>query len=131
MQVILSLLSIFIMPPPYFSQEDTDHQRNKKKNKLSILKILSIPTIWFSFLAFIIATMCNGFLSVNLEPSVLRQFNLSPIYIGLIFGLKDGANSIASPVWGYICDYNKKSVKPYLIGSSVLVAVSFLLLGME
>merc|ERR1719342_128590 len=128
-QVILALSCICVMPPPFFEEEQYENNHRKKKNKVSVLKMLSIPTIWFSFGAFIIATMCNGFLSVNLEPEVLRQFSLSPIYIGLIFGLKDGANSIASPIWGWICDSNKKSVKPFLIGSSVLVAVSFLLLG--
>ena len=129
LQVILAFFSIFLMPPPYYSEENADYNHNKKKAKLSILGILKIPTIWFSFGAFIIATMCNGFISVNLEPEVLRQFQLSPIYIGLVFGLKDGANSIASPVWGFICDSQKKSVKPYLIGSSLLVALSFFLLG--
>ena len=38
--------------------------------QVSLLKMLRIPTIWFSFLAFIVATVCNGFLSVNLEPKV-------------------------------------------------------------
>ena len=128
-QVVLALSCIFVMPPPYFEEEQYENNRRKKEKKVSVFNMLSIPTIWFSFGAFIIATMCNGFLSVNLEPEVLRQFSLSPIYIGLIFGLKDGANSIASPVWGWICDSNKKSVKPYLIGSSVLVTASFLLLG--
>ena len=128
-QVVLALSCIFVMPPPYFEEEQYENNRRKKEKKVSVFNMLSIPTIWFSFGAFIIATMCNGFLSVNLEPAVLRQFSLSPIYIGLIFGLKDGANSIASPVWGWICDSNKKSVKPYLIGSSVLVTASFLLLG--
>ena len=128
-QVVLALSCIFVMPPPYFEEEQYENNRRKKEKKVSVFNMLSIPTIWFSFVAFIIATMCNGFLSVNLEPEVLRQFGLSPIYIGLIFGLKDGANSIASPVWGWICDSNKKSVKPYLIGSSVLVTASFLLLG--
>ena len=128
-QVVLALSCIFVMPPPYFEEEQYENNRRKKEKKISVFNMLSIPTIWFSFGAFIIATMCNGFISVNLEPEVLRQFSLSPIYIGLIFGLKDGANSIASPVWGWICDSNKKSVKPYLIGSSVLVTASFLLLG--
>ena len=128
-QVVLALSCIFVMPPPYFEEEQYENNRRKKEKKVSVFNMLSIPTIWFSFGAFIIATMCNGFLSVNLEPEVLRQFSLSPIYIGLIFGLKDGANSIASPVWGWICDSNKKSVKPYLIGSSVLVTASFLPLG--
>lgn len=35
---------------------------------------------------------------------VLRNFNLTPFYIGIFFGLRDGANSLASPIWGWICD---------------------------
>jgi len=131
-QVVLSLASVFIMPPPDCEEDDEDtcdHIHRKKKNSVSVFKMLCIPTIWFSFGAFIIATMCNGFLSINLEPQVLRHFKFSPIYIGLLFGLKDGANSIASPFWGWMCDGNKKSVKPYLIVSSVLVAASFFLVG--
>ena len=38
--------------------------------KISIVNVLKIPTIWFSFMAFIVATVCNGFLSINLEPKV-------------------------------------------------------------
>ena len=50
--------------------------------------------------------------------------------MGVIFGLKDGANSIASPVWGYLCDKSRKrTVKPYIIGSAALAATSFFLLG--
>eukprot|EP00092_Neocalanus_flemingeri_P025069 GFUD01027185.1.p1 GENE.GFUD01027185.1~~GFUD01027185.1.p1 ORF type:complete len:612 (+),score=38.32 GFUD01027185.1:260-2095(+) len=130
MQVIVAICSVCIMPPPDCEDEEIcAHDHKKRKNKVSVFKMFCIPTIWFSFVAFIIATMCNGFLSINLEPQVLRNFNFSPIYIGLLFGLKDGANSIASPFWGWICDRNKKSVKPYLIVSSVLVAGSFFLVG--
>jgi len=133
LQVILAVVSVALMPPPVYVEDDDACERShrKKKNKGSVFKMLSIPTIWFSFVAFIIATMCNGFLSINLEPQVLRQFNLRPVFIGLLFGLKDGANSIASPFWGWVCDRNKKSVKPYLIVSSILVAGSFFLVGAD
>jgi len=98
--------------------------------RVTIRNVLSIPTIWFSFLTFIVATMCNGFLSINLEPKLLRHFNLEPFYVGLIFGLKDGANSVSSPIWGFICDRaGKKSVKPYVIVSAILVGASFFLMG--
>ena len=40
-------------------------------SQVSVCAMLSIPTVWFSFAAFIIATACNGFLSINLEPQVL------------------------------------------------------------
>ncbi|CAB4059884.1 unnamed protein product [Lepeophtheirus salmonis] len=72
--------------------------------------------------------MCNGFLSINLEPCVIRQFHLTPPVVGVLFGLKDGANSFASPLWGFLCD-RKKKVKPFIVISAILVAVSFLLIG--
>jgi len=129
-QIVLSIASVCIIPSPVSESEDEDcdHDHRKKKEEVSVLKMLCIPTIWFTFGSFIIATMCNGFLSITLEPEILRDFNFSPMYIGLLFGLKDGANSIASPIWGWICDRNK-SVKPYLIVSSILVAASFFLMG--
>jgi len=133
MQVCFSLFSFIVMESP--EQEDDDmgcdsHMKHKKKkSKVSVSAMLCIPTVWFSFTAFIIATVCNGFLSINLEPQVLRNFNLTPFYIGFFFGIKDGANSIASPIWGWICDKNRKSVKPFLVVSSVLVSMSFFLLG--
>ena len=78
-------------------EEDAFDQVHGKKKRVSVFKMLCIPTIWFGFGHPIIATMCNGFLSITLEPHVLRHFKFSPIYVGLLFGLKDGANSIASP----------------------------------
>ena len=61
---------------------------------------------------------------------VLRNFDLSPVYVGLLFGLKDGANSFASPVWGILCDcFRKTSVKPFIISSALLAFASFFRLG--
>lgn len=129
-QVCLAFFSVFVMPlPEEDDEEDCLHDHRKKKNKVSVMKMLCIPTVWFSFAAFIVATMCNGFLSINLEPQVLRNFSFSPFYVGVLFGLKDGANSLASPFWGWMCDRNKKSVKPHLIISAILVAASFFLMG--
>lgn len=128
-QVGVSFVIFCLLPHPDTIEDGDDefNKTRKKKGKASVCKILSIPTVWFSFLAFIVATMCNGFLSVNLEPKVLRFFNLSPSNVGLLYGLKDGSNSLASPVWGYLCD-RKKSVKPYLVLSCFLVALSFFLM---
>ena len=66
------------------ADEQLSNKHRKKKNKVktsqvqtwkplsqvSVCAMLSIPTVWFSFAAFIIATACNGFLSINLEPQV-------------------------------------------------------------
>ena len=61
---------------------------------------------------------------------MLRRFDLAPFYVGLLFGIKDGANSLSSPLWGYLCDKSQTtSVKPYIIFSAILVAISFILMG--
>jgi len=128
-QVAISFVTFCLLPHPDTIEDEDDEfsKTRKKKGKASVCKILSIPTVWFSFIAFVVATMCNGFLSVNLEPKVLRFFDLSPSNVGLLYGLKDGSNSLASPVWGFLCD-RKKSVKPYLVASCFLVALSFFLM---
>jgi hypothetical protein len=45
--------------------------------------------------------------------------------------LKDGANCLSTPLWGYLCDKKNRdsSVKHYLVLSAILVGVSFLLMG--
>ena len=64
----------------FLPRESVSSETSQSCKKLSILKVLRIPTIWFSFMGFIVATVCNGFLSINLEPQVssdlLHQGNL-------------------------------------------------------
>lgn len=128
LQIFVAIISTCAMPhPDPLSEREHMMHTKKKKGKASVCKILSIPSVWLSFIAFIVATMCNGFLSVNLEPQVIRNFGLSASNVGLLYGLRDGANSLASPVWGWLCD-RKRSVKPYLVISSMLVAGSFFLM---
>lgn len=57
------------------SEQDKNSEIKKKSalKTISILHILAIPSIWFSFVTFIVATVCNGFLSINLEPKVSRN----------------------------------------------------------
>merc|ERR1719273_1233997 len=128
----MGFISVILLPEiSSIRNKSIDESKpNKHEKKVTIRNVLKIPTIWFSFVTFIVATVCNGFLSINLEPKVLRQFHLSPTIVGLLFGIKDGANSIASPFWGYVCDRSRKTtVKPYVIFSAVLVALSFIIMG--
>merc|ERR1719221_1831489 len=46
-QVVLAFLSVFLMPRPFFPEDSRDYGPSKKKNKLTVSKILRIPTIWF------------------------------------------------------------------------------------
>jgi len=134
-QVLMGIFLILALPDAIENNAQRGNSQASSPDgspakEVTIRNVLRIPTIWFSFLTFVVATMCNGFLSINLEPKLLRHFDLSPVYVGLIFGLKDGANSLLSPVWGLICDRaGRKSVKPYVIFSAFLVGCSFFLMG--
>ncbi|KAK7045741.1 hypothetical protein SK128_012500, partial [Halocaridina rubra] len=108
--------------------KDANSKKNDQKPQIKMFRLFLIPGIWVSFLTFIFSTMSNGFLSVTLEPLVLRKFSLSPLYVGMLFGLKDGANSVASPFWGWACDRYHR-VKLFILMSSCLAFVSFVLIG--
>ena len=111
--MLLALISALTLTE--LDMKEDFEQDDKKNGKVSIFMIFSIHTVWFSFLAFITAILCGGMLSINLEPQVLRAFNFSPFYVGLLYGLMNGANSLVSPLWGWISDRNKTSVKPLLV----------------
>merc|ERR1739847_103577 len=88
LQVTIALISTCLMPhPDPVSERDHLIHSKKKKGKATVCKILSVPSVWLSFIAFIVATMCNGFLSVNLEPQVIRNFNLSASNVGIYIEL--------------------------------------------
>ncbi|XP_045594273.1 MFS-type transporter SLC18B1 [Procambarus clarkii] len=121
-QMSMTLIALYCLP--YYCEEE----ESEKCEEVKIWKVFAIKGIWISFITFIFSTMSNGFLSITLEPQVLRKYHLSPLYVGLLFGLKDGANSLASPFWGYMCDRYDR-VKIFIFFSSCLAFVSFFLLG--
>jgi len=125
-QVLLAGLAGLTMPG--LATRPAGQQPGRASAKqLSLPRVLAIPRIWFSFLAFITGTLCNGMLSVSLEPQLLRQFHLSPVIIGLLYGLRNGANSVASPGWGWASD--RANVKLCLVAGAVLASSSFLFMG--
>ena len=71
-QVCMGIVCFLFLP-----RESVSSETSQSCKKLSILKVLRIPTIWFSFMGFIVATVCNGFLSINLEPQVRFRFIVS------------------------------------------------------
>ena len=95
LQVFMGIVCACCLP-----RESLTSTGAKTCRKLSILKILKIPTIWFSFTGFIVATMCNGFLSINLEPQVSK----SDIYCktgkyplrGYLLGVRTASSALES-----------------------------------
>ncbi|KOB76272.1 putative MFS-type transporter [Operophtera brumata] len=78
---------------------------------------------------FIISTsMSIGFLQATLEPH-LRQFNLSPMVLGLMFVINGGVYAISAPFWGWMCDQPYIKPKYVTVIGCFFVAGAFLLIG--
>lgn len=75
----------------------------------------------------VVTSMSIGFLQATLEPH-LRQFELTPITLGVMFVVNGGTYAITAPGFGWICD---KSVQPKVITiiGTVLVTIGFSLVG--
>ena len=67
-----------------------------------------------------------GFLQATLEPH-LRDFNLSPIMIGLMFVLNETGFIISSPLSGYVCD--RKPAKAVMFCGATFIFTSFFIIG--
>jgi len=68
-----------------------------------MMKVLKIPGVMIASMSIIATSMSIGFLQATLEPH-LRQFNLSPVVLGLMFVINGGTYAITAPAWGWFCD---------------------------
>jgi MFS family permease len=68
-----------------------------------------------------------GFLGATLEPH-LRQFNLSPVLLGMVFVINGAMYALTAPVWGWMVD---KWLNPKIAAfiGSVLIVIGFSLIG--
>lgn len=92
-----------------------------------MFKALRIPGVLLAAFSIIATSMSIGFLQATLEPH-LRQFNLPPIILGLMFVINGGTYAAVAPVFGWLCD---RVCSPKLIEviGAVLVASGFALIG--
>ncbi|XP_071515877.1 MFS-type transporter SLC18B1-like [Panulirus ornatus] len=123
-QMTMTIVASYLLPKFCESRKKSE----ESDEEIELWKIATIKGIWVSFITFILSTMSNGFLSITLEPQVLRMFGLRSLYVGVLFGLKDGVNSFASPLWGLICDHYRH-VKIFILLASCFAFTSFFLLG--
>lgn len=66
--------------------------------------------------------MSIGFLQATLEPH-LRQFDLSPIVLGLMFVINGGTYAITAPAWGWLCDKHSHPKVIIKISSTRLIVL--------
>lgn len=93
----------------------------------SMLKVLRIPGVLVCALGICATSTSIGFLGATLEPH-LRQFDLSPVLLGMMFVINGGVYAVTAPLWGYMVD---KIMNPKLAScfGSAFIAVSFCLIG--
>lgn len=76
----------------------------------------------------IMATSASiGFLTAVLEPH-LRQFDLGPVVLGLVFVINGGLYAITAPIWGWSVDKYLNPKVASLTGNLLIVA-AFCLIG--
>jgi MFS family permease len=75
----------------------------------------------------IAASISIGFMSATLEPH-LRQFELTPVLMGLMFIIGGVMYAVVAPFAGYLCD---RGVGPKVLAAAgnAFVAISYLLMG--
>ncbi|XP_012219414.1 MFS-type transporter SLC18B1-like [Linepithema humile] len=117
---LAAVSTAFILPVHNESEQDAH-------NNGGVTKVLKIPGVMIASTSIVAASMSIGFLQATLEPH-LRQFNLSPVVLGLMFVINGGTYAITAPAWGWLCD-KYWHPKVATIAGSFLVMIGFCLIG--
>ena len=117
---ITAVMTIFILPV---------HPNNNQaaEDTGGVTRALKIPGVLIATASIIATSMSIGFLQATLEPH-LRQFNLSPVILGLMFVINGGTYAITAPAWGWFCDKHFHP-KVATVAGCMLVVVGFCLVG--
>lgn len=96
----------------------------QKKPQASLLRMLAVPGVLLDSLVTTATAVSMGFYSATLEPH-LRQFDLSPALVGVMFIVSGGVYAVCAPLVGRLidrCVYAKRIVM--FGGSFVVVGVA-------
>lgn len=115
-----AVMTAFVLPV-----HDDSNQDSHKTGGFA--RVLKIPGVLVASASIIVTSMSIGFLQATMEPH-LRQFNLSPVVLGLMFVINGGTYALTAPAWGWLCDKRLQPKVATLIGC-LLVAVGFSLIG--
>ncbi|KAL1140370.1 hypothetical protein AAG570_000302, partial [Ranatra chinensis] len=114
-----AIMTAFVLP---------DHaEREVESNNTSLTQVLRIPGVLLAACSIVVTSMSIGFLSATLEPH-LRQFELSPMVLGLMFVINGGTYALTAPCWGWMCD-RKVMPKLVTVTGCLLLIVGFSLIG--
>lgn len=93
----------------------------------SMLAALKVPSVLIASICLMISACSMGFLSATLEPH-LRQFQLKPFQMGLMFVVNGAVYGLTTPFWGGLCD--KYDVAKHLCAVGAMFGiVAYLFIG--
>ncbi|XP_046667890.1 MFS-type transporter SLC18B1-like [Homalodisca vitripennis] len=119
--LFLAALMTFLVLPGH-SDQDVEGRTGA-----SLLQVLRIPGVFLAACSIVVTSLSINFLSATLEPH-LRQFNFSPMLLGVMFVINGGTYAVTAPFWGWLVDKRMKPKTAILIGC-VLLIISFQLVG--
>lgn len=115
-----ALITLCVLPK---HPKDTD---NRDRGP-SIKTVLRIPGVLICSLGICATSTSIGFLSATLEPH-LRDFDLSPVLLGVIFVINGGVYALTAPIWGWLVDKLMNPKIASLLGS-IFIAAGFCTIG--
>jgi MFS family permease len=117
---LAAIMTAFVLPEHAEPEEDA-------QQRSSLLQVLRIPGVLLAASSIIVTSVSIGFLQATLEPH-LRQFDLSPVVLGLMFVINGGTYALTAPCWGWLCD-RKLMPKVVTATGCLLIIFGFLLVG--
>jgi len=127
--ICVACTTFFVLPDTYNDKCSGDGTGDcDPSEKKGLIDALKVPTISIAAYSIICAAISIGFIQATLEPH-LRQFNLSPIMMGLMFVVNGGVYAASAPLWGYACDKLRLPGKLVTAIGAFLIAGSFVFIG--
>ncbi|CAG7822490.1 unnamed protein product [Allacma fusca] len=125
MGTLLLVMAVFTCIFLPVVESESSESKGERENVWSLIQI---PSVALSTFAIVVSASGMGFLSATLEPHVRANFNLTPVYTGLIFIIEAGMYALSAPIWGHLCDNTPQPKRITLLGS-VLCFGGFTLIG--
>ncbi|GFX89217.1 MFS-type transporter SLC18B1 [Trichonephila clavipes] len=118
---------VFIVPLCWYMLRNIKDPSIVLNTSVSYKKLLSMPHVIVVCLILVVASQAQGFIDPTLEPH-MRQYNLDPSIIGLLFLLLSGAYGLSSPIVGWVSGKMENKYPIMIVGLSI-ITLSMLLMG--
>ncbi|XP_059049147.1 MFS-type transporter SLC18B1-like [Achroia grisella] len=106
----------------------THDDEDVKPTGPTMLTLLRIPGVLLAAISIMSTSLSISFLQATLEPH-LRQFQFSPVVLGLMFVINGGVYAASAPGWGWLCDRPQMKQKYVTVIGCMFISAGFLLIG--